>query len=48
MLIEIRQAGRRARPLDGWSVPIEPLLRNRPVATAEHVSSLAVFPHDLT
>ncbi|HEU4649684.1 MAG TPA: hypothetical protein VFS33_11530, partial [Gemmatimonadales bacterium] len=28
MLIEIRQAGRRARPLDGWSVPTEPLLRD--------------------
>jgi hypothetical protein len=26
MIIEIRQAGRRARPLDGWSVPAEPLL----------------------
>jgi hypothetical protein len=26
MVIEIRQAGRRSRPLDGWSIPPEPLL----------------------
>jgi hypothetical protein len=26
MVIEIRQAGRRSRPLDGWSIPTEPLV----------------------